>query len=1414
MNGMFINCSSLTTLDVSNFKTYNVTNMNGMFINCSNLQTIYVGDIWTTKNVTESENMFYGCNNLYGGKGTAYNGNIIDATYANIDDPENGKPGYFTKAGEKPFVPAVPYGIFDESTGTVTFYYGNNLPEGAVEVSGVCEWKPLIGYVVYPYYEVVSKIVFDKSFHDFKPKTMAYWFFACSGISEIVGMENINTEDVTDMSYMFQWEYNKFPLVLDLSSFDTRKVTNMQYMFSNCGYLQTIYVGDNWSTDLVANGSEMFYSCTSLIGGKGTSAKGISFVDAGDYLNYAHIDGGDEYPGFFTKKGEEPEISIEFATTPQTEYVLAESLNYYDAILNVTFSGKTVQVPVDYLNTVFSGYDPLKVGKQVVTATHRGASTTFEVTVTDDDAPYCSYDENSGTATLYFGECRDGSEFSPVTPVINSQTPCTKVVFDESFAQYKPSRFSFNYMRTLEEIIGMEYLNTENMTDMSEMFVRCEKLKTIDLSSFNTANVTTMRCMFVGCSSLESLDLSSFDTKNVINMGGMFGQCTNLKTIYVEKDFDLSSLQEPTNEYAEEGSANMFTLCPNLVGGQGSKMFETELYHTYPKMAIYAHIDGGEENPGYFTKAVTTAVKIAVKDMPKTEYVEGMEFSAEGGTLEVTYNNGTSESINLSNAEISGYDPTKIGEQTLKVVYEKLETSFNVTVTAKPVASIAITTLPTKLEYIQGESLSLKGGELEVTYTDKTKETIELSKAKASGYDSDKAGDQTVTVTYREKTATFDVSVIAKTLSDIAISKKPTKVEYIEGDKLDLTGGELTLTYKVGGKNETETMDLADMEATGYDGTKTGEQTITIEYEGKTATFKVKVVAKKATKIAVSTLPTKVEYLEGDTLDLTGGVLTVDYNNETTETVELAKATIKGFDGAKPGEQTLKVAYLKLDTTFKVTVAAKQPVEIVVSKMPTKTEYLEGDTLDMAGSEFTVNYNNKTSETVALDKVSVSGYNGAKPGEQTIKVAYEKLETTFKVSVKAKTAVEIAIIISPAKLEYIEGERFAADGGEFVVYYDNKTTDTLSLTKAQISGYDANKVGAQTLTVEYLGQKAEIAVDVKSKNPFTKPAVKDDFYQISNADELMWFMFDVNNGNVDANAKLTNDIVINEDCLKRLAEMMSISKAGEEKLVEWEPIGTLSHAFSGVFDGQGHTISGIYINDKTQNNVGLFGVTAPDAIIKNLGVIDSYIAGKRHVGAVCGDNEGVIVNCYSIATVIGEKEVSGIAGKVESKAMVENSYYLADAPKADDPCAKTAADFKNGEVAKLLSEGATINGETIPGDMFSSVEPLAGVEDIVVPDDPTPDDPTPDDPTPDDPTDPDDPSTPVSEVSPNDNIRIWSFERTIYVQNATAEVIIVDMAGRPVQTVKATSDRLEIPMPKTGIYIVKTGAKTQKVMIR
>ena len=76
-------------------------------------------------------------------------------------------------------------------------------------------------------------------------------------------------------------------------------------------------------------------------------------------------------------------------------------------------------------------------------------------------------------------------------------------------------------------------------------------------------------------------------------------------------------------------------------------------------------------------------------------------------------------------------------------------------------------------------------------------------------------------------------------------------------------------------------------------------------------------------------------------------------------------------------------------------------------------------------------------------------------------------------------------------------------------------------------------------------------------------------------------------------------------------------------------------------------------------------------------------------------------------------------------------------------------------------------------------------------------------------------TTPVSEIAPaKDNIDIWSFEKTIFIQNPSKEIRIVDMSGRLVRTVKATADRMEIQMQKSGIYIVKTGAKTQKVMIQ
>ncbi len=97
MYGMFWECWSLTSLDLTNFRTESVTDMGSMFAGCRSLTTITVGSGWTTANVSQSSAMFEGCTSLVGGAGTTYNSNYTDISFAHIDAENN--PGYLTGSG-------------------------------------------------------------------------------------------------------------------------------------------------------------------------------------------------------------------------------------------------------------------------------------------------------------------------------------------------------------------------------------------------------------------------------------------------------------------------------------------------------------------------------------------------------------------------------------------------------------------------------------------------------------------------------------------------------------------------------------------------------------------------------------------------------------------------------------------------------------------------------------------------------------------------------------------------------------------------------------------------------------------------------------------------------------------------------------------------------------------------------------------------------------------------------------------------------------------------------------------------------------------------------------------------------------------------------------------------------------------
>ena len=174
---------------------------------------------------------------------------------------------------------------------------------------------------------------------------------------------------------------------------------------------------------------------------------------------------------------------------------------------------------------------------------------------------YAEFDNATGTLTFrYKGVKPEGAyglnEGRNLPDWNNLGTNVKKVVFDASFASARPTNCYgwFKDFTNLTTIEGFEYLNTENVTNMTGVFNGCSALTSLDLTNFNTAKVTDMKLLFANCSALESLDLSMFNTENVTSMPSMFNGATNLKTLNVS-NFNTEKVNN---------MGHMFANCPNL----------------------------------------------------------------------------------------------------------------------------------------------------------------------------------------------------------------------------------------------------------------------------------------------------------------------------------------------------------------------------------------------------------------------------------------------------------------------------------------------------------------------------------------------------------------------------------------------------------------------------------------------------------------------------------------------------------------------------------------------------------------------------------------------------------------------------------------------------------------------------------
>ncbi len=251
---MFYGCSALKSLDLTNFNTAKVTYMNNMFEGCSALTTIYASNKFVTDNVSNGSDMFTGCEKLKG-----YSKSKTDHTYANCDTD-----GYFT--------PVFDYAEFDNATGTLTFRRSLSKPEGAYDLNvgnNTPKWReegePELNNddeLIFGEKINISKVVFDASFANARPTSCYKWFDDCTNLTQIEGIENLNTKEVTNMGFMFNGCTN-LTQIEGIENLNTEKVTNMGFMFWGCYDLTTLDVS-NFDTQNVENMSYMFSWCTGL----------------------------------------------------------------------------------------------------------------------------------------------------------------------------------------------------------------------------------------------------------------------------------------------------------------------------------------------------------------------------------------------------------------------------------------------------------------------------------------------------------------------------------------------------------------------------------------------------------------------------------------------------------------------------------------------------------------------------------------------------------------------------------------------------------------------------------------------------------------------------------------------------------------------------------------------------------------------------------------------------------------------------------------------------------------------------------------------------------------------------------------------------------------------------------------------
>lgn len=448
----------------------------------------------------------------------------------------------------------------------------------------------------------------------------------------------------------------------------------------------------------------------------------------------------------------------------------------------------------------------------------------------------------------------------------------------------------------------------------------------------------------------------------------------------------------------------------------------------------------------------------------KISYYTDENVDVTGGLINVYYRGGSHETLPITQDMISPRSFSEAGVHTVTVTYKGKTVTFDVNVSPMPnVLSMELTSPPDKTEFVRGTEFDFTGCQATVYYDNNTTEVIDVRAEDTTGGNINSLGTQTIRFSYRGFTVEFQVTVIGVRPTGIEISNLPDKIEYLEGEEIDLTGLVVKELF-----NNGEEQVVTNYGIEGFSD-EPGTHTITVTYDGFTATFDVTVHEKSLTSITITTPPLKTEYVLGQSFDANGMVVTATYDNGTTEVV--TDYTV-GPMPTEVGTHRIEISYGGKSAYIVVKITQKTMTSISIQSLPKKTTYAEDEDFQTDGLIVCANYNDGSS--VPIDDYTLSGIDTSTIGEKKATVLYNGKTATFNYTVIAKV-LEYISVTEPAKTIYVEGEEFDPTGMIVTAYYNNgKNYEVEDYT---VTGYSGTP-GTNIITVTYGDQSFSFPVNV------------------------------------------------------------------------------------------------------------------------------------------------------------------------------------------------------------------------------------------------------------------------------------------------------------------------------------------------